>query len=407
MRIMILGAGVYQAPYIKRAQAMGMETVVVSIPGDYPGIPLADHYIELNTTDTEGVLKAAEEWGVSAICTGGTDVCVPTLGHVAKALSLPGVSPEAAVTISTKSRFRHFLRDNHLPCPRFCCSQTFDSIRDELAAWDPPIVFKPDDSSGSRGVGILDAWDPVSAKEHFEYAKCYSRSGIVCVESFLEGIEVGGDGFMWNGRLVFYAVTHKHMEGLLVRGHSLPTNVTPDQERQVGGVIEQTCVALGYLNGPVNYDAMVNTVCQTATNCGEEVFVLEMGARSGGNGIVDLIELGTGVDLCTAVIEYATGREVSLDSGKTRTGYGTVVFGSPVAGTLRGLADIDALRLSVPEVCRLQLAASIGSRVKPLIHNANLLGYVVFACALPQEYDRISKAVLSALDLKVESSGST
>jgi biotin carboxylase len=395
---MILGAGVYQVPYIKRAQAMGMETVVVSIPGDYPGIALADHYIELDTTDTEGVRKAAEEWEISAICTGGTDVCVPTLGHVAEALSLPAVSPEAAVTISTKSRFRHFLRDNHLPCPRFCCSQTFEPIMDELAAWDSSIVFKPDDSSGSRGVGILDTWNPVIAREHFEYAKCYSRSGMVCAESFLEGIEVGGDGFMWNSRLVFYAVTHKHMEGLLVRGHSLPTNITPDQERQVGTMIEQTCVALGYLNGPVNYDAMVN---------GEEVFVLEMGARSGGNGIVDLIELGTGVDLCTAVIEYAAGREVSLDSGKTRTGYGTVVFGSPVAGTLRGLADIDALRLRVPEVCRLQLAAPLGARVKPLIHNANLLGYVVFKCALPQEYDRISKAVLSALDLKVESSGST
>ena len=33
-KIMILGAGIYQVPLIRKAKEMGLETLVVSIPGD-------------------------------------------------------------------------------------------------------------------------------------------------------------------------------------------------------------------------------------------------------------------------------------------------------------------------------------------------------------------------------------
>ena len=40
-KLMILGAGIYQVPLIKKAKEMGLETLVVSIKGNYPGIALA------------------------------------------------------------------------------------------------------------------------------------------------------------------------------------------------------------------------------------------------------------------------------------------------------------------------------------------------------------------------------
>ena len=395
---MILGAGVYQVPLIQHAQEMGLETVVVSIPGDYPGIPLADHYVELSTTNTQGVLSAAKEWGISAICTSGTDVGVPTLAYVAEALSLPGVLPQVALTISSKIRFRQFLYKSGLPGPKFCFGITFDALQDELATWNDPIVFKPEDSSGSRGVSILKKWNAATARKYFKYAQSFSRSGMVCVETFLEGVEVGGDGFMWCGRLLFSMITHKHMEGLLVRGHSLPTNITTEQEQRVTEVIEQTCIALGYLNGPVNFDVMVNK---------SEAIVLEMGARNGGNGIADLIELGTGIDIYKTVLEFATGQTVTLEQAPVRKRYGTMVFGSPVAGILRSVTNLEKLRCHVPEVCRMQLAIPVGARIKSLIHNANLIGYTTFSCPDAHAWDQISSTITSALELEVEIDGSS
>ena len=57
---MILGAGIYQVPLIRTARRMGLYTIVVSIPGDYPGFALADKIYELNTRDKEAILAAAE-----------------------------------------------------------------------------------------------------------------------------------------------------------------------------------------------------------------------------------------------------------------------------------------------------------------------------------------------------------
>ena len=60
-KIMILGAGIYQVPLIRTARRMGLYTIVVSIPGDYPGFALADKIYELNTRDKEAILAAAEK----------------------------------------------------------------------------------------------------------------------------------------------------------------------------------------------------------------------------------------------------------------------------------------------------------------------------------------------------------
>ena len=63
-RIMILGAGVYQVPLIIKANEMGLETIVISPKGNYPGILLADIFLEIDTTDSKGILKAAKIYDI-------------------------------------------------------------------------------------------------------------------------------------------------------------------------------------------------------------------------------------------------------------------------------------------------------------------------------------------------------
>lgn len=47
-KIIILGAGVYQVPLIKKAREMGLFVIVVSIAGNYPGFVLADKVYLVN-----------------------------------------------------------------------------------------------------------------------------------------------------------------------------------------------------------------------------------------------------------------------------------------------------------------------------------------------------------------------
>ena len=64
-KLMILGAGIYQVPLIKKAKEMGLETLVVSIKGNYPGIALADSFYEIDTRDYEKILETSKREKIS------------------------------------------------------------------------------------------------------------------------------------------------------------------------------------------------------------------------------------------------------------------------------------------------------------------------------------------------------
>ena len=81
-KLLILGAGIYQVPLIKKAQEMGIYTIVTSIPGNYPGFEIADKVYYENTTDYEAILKIAQDEKIDGIVTSGTDVAIITVGKV-------------------------------------------------------------------------------------------------------------------------------------------------------------------------------------------------------------------------------------------------------------------------------------------------------------------------------------
>lgn len=95
-KIMFSECGIYQVPLIKTAKKLGLYTIVVSIPGNYPGFELADKVYYENTVDDEKILEIAKEEQIDGIITTGTDVCVITIGKVCDAMGLAGLSYEAA-----------------------------------------------------------------------------------------------------------------------------------------------------------------------------------------------------------------------------------------------------------------------------------------------------------------------
>ena len=101
--LMILGAGIYQVPLIKKAKELGYHTIVVSYPGPYPGFDIADEVLYLDTTDSEAILDAARNMNIKGICTTGTDVAMGSIGLVNDTLGLSGISGQAARVLTDKS----------------------------------------------------------------------------------------------------------------------------------------------------------------------------------------------------------------------------------------------------------------------------------------------------------------
>lgn len=392
-RIMILGAGVYQVPLINTTREMGFEAVVVSTKGNYPGISLADIFLEIDTTDTDSIVQIAREYGVAGIVTTGTDVCLPAIGAVVDALGLKGPSKRIADIASSKTAFRLFLSESDLNSPDFARCECAQDVWDFYQKINDSMVVKPDDSSGSRGVTVLDSGQTKeSIMVAYRNAVMFSRNGRVCAESFVEGIEAGGEAFFLNGNLQFFTTTFKHMDGVLVQGHSVPSGLS---ESELLIVKNEVCCAasnLGYENGPMNFDVIIHD---------KRAIIIELGLRNGGNGIFDLIYHSEGINLAEWLLAYTLGGSASEQRCLEAKEVSSYVFGSERAGTLISVSSLQELTAAVPEVFDMVLAQKPGDHVGPFVHNANQIGYVLINCGLAG-YKRVTTQIRNVLRIEVQ-----
>ena len=391
---MILGAGPFQAPGIRKAAELGCHVITVDFIPDNIGHFSGHQYVNCSTTDKTSVLRAAIDLKIDGICTFSSDVAVPTVAYVSEQLGLPGASTIAAETMATKHRFREFLKDGRISCPAFISGDEFSLIANKIQSLCPPIIFKPVDTSGSRGVTRVDQVDLESCEAAFLKAQGFSRSQTVCVEEFVHGIEVGGDAILIEGRVAFIAITHKHLRGFVVTGHSLPTNIPKHGQKLLIAQIEATCKALGYATGPLNFDAIVSETGVT---------LLEMSSRNGGNGIAAVIDRATGVDVEQAAILLALGEDPRLpEISEIKRFSGSFVFGSPKGGVLEHITSPDVLMREVPEIFDVFYVKKSGDSVEPFEHNGNFIGIVLFDCSGDDGYENMSSRIGSVLNVIVQ-----
>ncbi len=392
-RILILGAGVNQLPAISKARELGLLVITADYLPSNVGHKLSDRSINCSTVDKAGILEAAKKLDVNGIVTIASDVATATVAFVADQLGLPGSSLRTAESMSNKARFRSAQAENGLSSPGFVVGHEFAAIEERITLMSPPLMFKPVDASGSRGVSRVDSVVPRTCAQAFNYARSFSRSKTVCVETYVAGIEVGGDGFLLDGRLRFAAITEKHKRDYVVTGHSLPTSISEDDQERVLHELDANCRAVGYTEGPLNFDVIV---------AADAVTVLEMSPRLGGNGIPEIIKRGTAVDLIAATLLFALREPFELPpQAPILNPVGSWVFGSKLSGRLQRMTSDAEMMASLPQVFKHVTLYDIGDEVPAFDHNGNLLGYTLFDCPPPVTYLEMVAQVQEALGLLV------
>jgi len=392
-KILILGAGIYQAPLIKKVAARGYETMVASIAGRYPGIDLADQFFVVDIRDIEGIVALARTLRITAIVTTGADAGVRAVAAVAGRLGMRGPSLRIAETLSSKTAFRAFQRTKAHVHPDFrrCvdASQAWDFYR----SLGRQAIFKPDDASGSRGVTILPPGLPAErVAAAYDHALHHASNSLVCAEAFIDGIEAGANAFFVDGEIVFFSATDKHMDGVVVEGHSIPNPMPAEDLMLLKAEMSRLAVDLGYVDGPMNVDAMISD---------RTVYLLEVAIRNGGNGIVDLIRHGEGVDLLEMTLDYSLGETVAIPPATGKRRVSSYVFGTDRPGILRSITSLAELQQQVPEVFELVLARNPGERLEALTHNANLAGYLLMHGG-SSEYSELVARIRDHLHIGIE-----
>lgn len=305
-KLMILGAGIYQVPLIRRAREMGLEALVVSYPGPYPGLSLADHALPIDTTDAATVLAAARDERVDGITTTGTDVAVRTIGVVCDELGLPGVSESCARSLTDKAAMKKLFRQGGVPSSPFEVVRSLDETHAAAQRLGFPVMVKACDVSGSRGITKVDSGQDLEGA--YDAARTATHTDHLVVEGFVEGTEIGVDGFVVDGTIELFAPHTKfvrHVGGVTIpAGHAFPPDLTPKTFHNLRDALGRAVCASELRIGAFNADVIV------APDGG--VSVLEMGARCGATGIPELIEMHTGIDYYEQIIRASLGLPVDL-----------------------------------------------------------------------------------------------
>ena len=208
--LMIIGGGVFQVPVIKTAKSMGLKVVVTDYNPESEGMLLADFPIEVSTRNINLTVNRAKQFHMACpldgVMTVGTDAS-QTVAAVADALNLPGIPFEVAERATDKIKMRQILQEKGVPVPQFRSVWTLDEGREALNSMTLPLVIKPCDNMGARGVRKIERPDDLIPA--FREAKEASISGKLVVEEFMEGPELSLDALVYDNEIFITGVADR------------------------------------------------------------------------------------------------------------------------------------------------------------------------------------------------------
>lgn len=314
-KILLLGGSAQQIIATQTAKRLNLYTVLCDYLPDNPGQYYADKFYLVSTTDKEAVLKVAMEEKVDGVLAYASDPAAPTAAYVAEKMGLPGSPYESVEILCNKDRFREFLAANGFCTPKAKGYQEAEeAVRDlKNGYFKLPVIVKPIDSSGSKGVSRIDSAE--EARSRIDYAFSYSRAGRIIIEEFVEkyGYQIAGDGLSVDGKLVFRYFANDHFDPKCVNpfvpvSASFPYCMPREVHDKIHDEIQKLLTALNMKTCTYNFDIRVDRDLN--------VYLMEVAPRDGGNYIPDVIRYATGVDLVECSVRAAMGWEIDLNDSK-------------------------------------------------------------------------------------------
>lgn len=377
---MIVGAGILQEPAIRIAKSLGYAVIATDIVQTAPGLRWADHVGMVSKFDIDGHVALAKacraDYDLRGVLTIGTDAARAVAG-VATALNLPGVDPQTAFMATNKAAMRRRLRQYGVPCPDFREVRHLDEALDAGAELGYPVVIKPVDNMGARGVRRIDS--PEAMRDYLPVTIFNSREGAAVIEEYMDGPEVSIDTLVDNGDVHLLTIADRHIAHapyFVEIGHTLPSALPRAVLDDVFDVMCRGIEALGITTGASKGDIRVTA---------DGAKIGEMTARmSGGFHCQYTDPLATGMNSIKAAIDLAAGKRldpVDVTPRWHRAAVERAIEAEP--GTVTAIDGVDEA-LGVPGVEHVFINVKEGSVVEPLTSNMGKPGHVI-ACGETRE----------------------
>ena len=347
-KLMILGGSRYALPVIDAAKKLGIYTITADYLPDNIAHKYSDEYVNVSIIDKEATLEVSRKLNIDGIMSFACDPGVITAAYVAERMGLPNVGPyESVCILQNKSRFRKFLTDNGFTVPVAKGYKNIDEAIMDVDIFNWPVIVKPTDSAGSKGVTRVD--NPTELRKSIEYALSYSHSGEFIIEDYItqNGFSSDTDSFSIDGELKFVSFNSQRFDRAAKNpytpaAYSWPSSMTARHQEELKNEIQRLLKLLNMRTAVYNIETREGT--------DGKAYIMEVSPRGGGNRLAECLRYATGVDMITNMVKYAVGMPVDEITQKPYDGcWAEIILHSDEAGVFDHLWISDELTANVVE----------------------------------------------------------
>ncbi len=339
-RLLILGGMRISCEIVKKAQALGIYTLVADYNKveDSPGKQIADEAVDLSVIDVDAVVDFVKNNAIDGVFVGFNDMLLPYYAEICEKCGLPCYgTKEQFETLTAKDKYKALCRQFGVPTiPEY-------DIDDDNMVF--PVLVKPVDSSGSRGITICHNREELTTA--VEKGHKASKRGKVIIERYMDGREVTVFWTFQNGNYYLSALANRHVKHNqgddvipLPVGYTFPSVFLPKYRAEVEENCKQMFRHLGIKDG------MMFMQCKVEN---ETCYVYDLGFRPTGSLEYKILKRVCGYDPLELMIFHSLTGKMGDENiaGKAVPEFSTPAFNVSclcAPGTIKEIKGVEEVR---------------------------------------------------------------
>ena len=317
-KLMLLGGSRYALPVIEAAHRLGIYVITCDyLPHNFAH-KYSDEYCDVSIVNKDKTLEIAQKLKVDGIMSFACDPGVVTAAYIAEKMGLPNVGPyESVCILQNKGKFRKFLSENGFNVPMAKSYHNVGDAISDIRIFNWPVIVKPTDSAGSKGVTRVD--HPNELKAKIQYALSFSNSKEFIIEDFIvqKGFSSDTDSFAVDGELKFVSFNSQRFDEKAKNpytpsAYSWPSFMTDEHQEELKNEIQRLLKLLNMKTAVYNIE--------TREGIDGKAYIMEISPRGGGNRLSECLRYATGVDMITNMVKYSVGLPIDKITQKSYDG---------------------------------------------------------------------------------------
>jgi len=400
--ILLLGASSDQVYAIKSAHEMGIKVIAVDMNPNSIGFKYADDYAVISTRDiealTEFILEYQKTQKIDGVITMGSDI-PDIIAKLCERFSWVGPTKRTAYWGTNKYAMKCRFKECGIPIPYFSLVNSVKQLKEIINEIRYPVIIKPVDRSGSRGVFKIEELDDIYTL--YNESKSFSYSGQVMVEKYLEGLQISTETVLYDNKAETpgfadrnYELLKRFAPRIIENGGTVPSYLSEQEQKKVKSLVVNAARALGVKHGIAKGDVVMTE---------KGPYMIEMAVRlSGGDFSESLIPLGCGVNIVKSAIEIALGEKPNFSELKAKFNKGVVNrYLFPEEGVFKSVSNLDLVKKK-GWLKKLEFFYNIGDEYRNPISHANRFGVFIVTGNSREEAIERSKWVYNMLKIDME-----